>query len=71
MSLALKVHASVADAATGRLRGKVRKVLEAPEKRTGFEGRFLVEWETGVRSVVDGADLVARFGSFSEGWRAF
>ena len=71
MSLALKVHANVADAATGRTRGKVRKVLEAPRKQDGFEGKFLVEWEDGHRSEVAGSDLEARYSSHSKGWKPF
>jgi hypothetical protein len=83
MSLALKVHSNVADAATGRLRGRVRKVLEAPHKERlakadgaavlepASEGRFVVEWEDGRRSEVTGDGLVARYSSHSQGWKPF
>ncbi|WP_243063231.1 hypothetical protein [Humibacter sp. RRB41] len=71
MSLALKVHSNVADAATGRVRGKVRKVLEAPQRMTGSEGKFLIEWEHGVKAEVPGEHLIARYSSHSNGWKPF
>jgi hypothetical protein len=81
--LALKVHANVADAATGRMRGKVRRVIEPAHKdrvtmvdgrpvlEPASEGRFVVEWEDGARGEASGAGLVARYSSNSEGWKAF
>jgi hypothetical protein len=83
MSLVLKAHSNVADAATGRTRGRVKKVLEPAHKERvqivndlpvlvpASDGRFVVEWEDGRRGEVTGEHLVARYSSHSEGWRPF
>ena len=81
MSLVLKAHSNVADAATGRIRGRVKRVLEPAHKdrvqvvngvgafEPASEGKFFVEWEDGHRGEVSGEYLVARYSSHSQGWK--